>query len=143
MCINAQDIPHPCRLLWFCTFQYYLTQHLLLSNHCNFLETDVKRHYDQRDRMIGRRHYVLLKCLHLLQLFLLFMHKVCNDLQLFWYCDLDNLTLFIILERKFYSIIVVPRHSGYDSRSNANLYEVIMSALQGVILRSHEGFRFF
>ena len=41
------------------------------------------------------------------------------------------------------AIIVVPLLSGYDSRSNANLYEVIMSALQGVIMRSHEGLRFF
>ena len=74
---------------------------------------------------------------------LLFMHKVYNDLRFFWYCDLDNLTLYYYSRTIVFSIMVVPLPSGYDSRSNANLYEVIMSALQGVIMRSHEEVSFF
>ena len=46
----------------------------------------------------------------------------------------------VLKDPNFHSIIVVPFPRGYAGRSKANLYEVIMNVLQGVVKRSHDGF---
>ena len=42
-----------------------------------------------------------------------------------------------------YTIKVVPLPEGYSRKTNANLNEVIMTSLHGVIKWSHDGFSYF